>query len=91
MEFALNINGKDLAKMTEHLPGVEMFFLHTPASLGMRSSVVRSLEILDGDDDLLQQLAVWLMGKDSVTLPECLASYRLEMEQWRRWLKGLER
>ena len=83
----MNIDGKDLAKLTEHMPGVEMFFRYTPHTLGMRSSVMRALETIDGDDDLLQRLAIWLMGTDDVMLPACVGNYRMELEEWRRWLR----
>jgi len=80
----VNITSKELAYMTQYVPGVLMFNAFAPPEI--ERSVIEALTRIDGDDDLLQRLAIWLMCSSDAKIPECLLTLHQDMLHWRHWL-----
>jgi len=83
----MTITPKDISKLSEHLDIIETLAWLTPASVD--DSIIRILRLVDGDEDLINELATYLSiippGPDS-PLPVSLEPEHYNICQWRAWL-----
>ena len=92
------ITVEDLKKLTEYLPGLELFTKWTP--MKWDDAIVKVLETIASDEDMLKMLADWLnylpifkgaaeagfQKKPEPALPECCEAHRPELEAWREYI-----